>query len=253
MKKTVKTAMTAAMFAMSLGATAGNALYAQAIGNSALEAALSFEETTTGPRVTTVYGPPEIFTTTPEETQETFLLSGTVVTPEGTYTTTDEEYPIRLEGEATMPTTTTDIHTTTTTEGTCTIPVTTTPIITTTTTFPITVPLYGPPSVLYDSADVNTDKSLDARDLTALKRMILSGKRDAYWTELGDVNGDGVLDKKDIKALQRKLTGKPEDEDEDEDVTTTVTTTTTTTTTTEETEFWETYPQPVYGPPEYFQ
>jgi hypothetical protein len=236
---------------MSLGATAGNAQYAKAIGNSTLEAALSFEETTTA-MTQTVYGPPGMFTTTSEET-----LPPEALVPEGTtpiYTTTDEGDPIKMEGEATIPETTTTIHTTTHTEGTVVMPDITTTMPTTTTSFTtVTVPLYGPPSVLFDQADYYADKVLDARDLTALKRDILKGRTEYQWGQLGDLNGDGVRDKKDIKALIRKLTGKPEDEDEDEDTTTTVTTTTTTTTTTEETDFGETYPQPVYGPPEYFQ
>ena len=79
MKKTLKTAMTAAMFAASLGATAGNAQYANAISQQTLANALSIEETTTGTTVQTVYGPPEVMES----------LYGT--------TTTDEE--LQLEGE----------------------------------------------------------------------------------------------------------------------------------------------------------
>ena len=85
--------------------------------------------------------------------------------------------------------------------------------------------VYGPPWVFALPGDINYDDSIDARDLTLLKRAILEEnfrRSDLY---LGDLNGDDEIDKADVKELIRLLTGKPEDE-EDPEVTTDITTTT---------------------------
>jgi hypothetical protein len=216
------------MFAATLGATAGNAQYASAISQRALEQALSFEETTTATTIQTVYGPMGAVETT---TEDEIILPG----EEPIYTDDD----IEIGGDAPVYTDENGNY------------IEEPYYETEPTTFPETTVevLYGPPSVLFNHGDLNMDRKLDARDLTLLKQRYLKGYTSVSWGELGDLDGDGQLTKKDIKMLERQLTGKPEDEDEDEDTTTTVTTTTTTTTTTEETDFWETYPQPVYGPP----
>ncbi len=143
-------------------------------------------------------------------------------------------------------------------------------LMTTTSRQNTTVVLYGPPWVFYDQGDLNMDNNLDARDLSLLKAYLLSqdpdvdqdfrtfhNGRELYPERLGDFNSDGKVDKEDVKAMVRELTGKPENEEPI--VTTTTTTqpkpgTTTATITTQETlmDITETFPQDVYGPPEWF-
>lgn len=250
MKKTAKTAMTAAMFAASLGASANTACYANSIMQSnAASVGFDYAETTVGTTVQTVYGPPEVM--------------------ESLFGTTTEDMPIQLEGDMRVETTSEDelvtpgvapIYTDDEElreEGVVTVE-TTMPIVpegtvvttTCTTTMPTydtyPVPVYGPPSYFFKHGDLNMDRSLDSRDLTLLKRAILEGE--GYFDpELLDVNGDGAINKEDIKALQRQLTGKPEDEEGDQ--TRYAATTTTTMTTTID----EPIPQPEYGPPEWFE
>lgn len=251
MKKTAKTAMTAAMFAASLGASANTACYANTIMQSNA-AAVGFDYAETTTMVQPVYGPPEVMQS----------LFGTTTQPE----------PVKMEGEATMPITTEELAlpgepviTTTSEDELMTggvlpiyttterlVPEGTSPVVTTTTTttapmidtYPM--PLYGPPSVLFNAADMNMDKQLDARDLSKLKQMLLNGYTEVSWGQLGDLDGDHQITKNDIKILQRELTGKPEDEEEENDETRYNPVTTTTTTTT--TRRIETV-QPVYGPP----
>jgi hypothetical protein len=254
MKKTAKTAMTAAMFAASLGASANSACYANAImqSNAAMVGFDYAETSTVGTTVQTVYGPPEVM--------------------ESLFGTTTEDIPVQLEGDMRVETTNEDelvtdgvapIYTDDENlrdEGVVTVE-TTMPVLpegtvvttTCTTTMPhydtYPVPVYGPPSFFYKHGDPNMDSSIDVRDLSILKRVILEGEGYGIFDpELLDVNEDGRVNKEDIKALQRKLTGKPEDEDEQTTVLTGTTTTTTFTTTID-----EPIPQPAYGPPEWFE
>ena len=128
-------------------------------------------------------------------------------------------------------------------------PLTETTAETTITTEPIPQPAYGPPWMFAAPGDLNYDFSLDARDLTLLKRYLLSGKMDDASYRLANVNGDGEIDKKDVKELIRMLTGKPEDEDDPDVTTTAATQTATTETVTTTTDPYWNVPVPLYGPP----
>jgi hypothetical protein len=254
MKKTVKTAMTAAMFAASLGASANSAGYADSIiqGNAA-NVALDYTETMFTTTIQLVYGPPEVMkslfgTTTTEDTTTTTQLITEGTSPIVTTTTeeeiltggvvpiyTDDTEALKTAGEATVYTT-------------CTTPEAYID------TYP--VPVYGPPSYFYKTGDLNEDKSFDARDLTLIKRKIgrwLNEDPTLVLTYADrqqlDINGDGKLDKQDIIEYQRKLTGKPAEEEEPPVTTAVFTKENPTTTTTT----FEDIPQPVYGPPEWFE
>ena len=209
MKITLQSLLTAAVFASSLGTGLSDTFAVQA----------NNDDITQVPQTT--YGPP-VFTQT--ETDDlcckttSRIVYGTTVTTPTTTTSTSDRYP-DFTGTVTMPTTTT---TTTTTSrypefiGTVTTPTTTT--TTTATTFPEymgTVTTASEPIALAGEApiiegDLSRDGSIDARDVSKLKRNILNGSHDSY----NDINQDGVINKEDVKALIRLLTGKPEDEDE---------------------------------------
>ena len=219
MKKTLKTVMTSAMFAAALGVSAGSAPIVSAEKTSVpdvLPAEESLMQQTEATMVC-VYGPPEVMSSLEEERSTT--------------TTTTEELAI-----GGVP-----------------------PIVEETTEPPedvpeiIPQPAYGPPSAFYDISDVNMDRSLDARDLTALKRVILKAQDEGvdpmvYIGDLGDVNGDGVLDKEDVKALRRQLTGKSKEEEDAEEAQTTTTAPLITDMKSTETTTIYDIPQPDYGP-----
>ena len=217
MKKTLQTAMTAAMFAAA--ATAMTAGVSALPENSQVEALEMFAQNAAAPGTTTMtlYGPPPVDFTDDFGEEET------------TFTSTVETDPFT--------------------------PYDTDPVA-----------LYGPPSVFYESGDINMDRKLDARDLSNLKRILLSGQE--YWDRgMVDVNGDDIFDVEDIKAFRRKLTGKTKEQEEaeererqGEETTTTPTTTMTSTTTTFSgpTQTWPTttastvlttMTMPLYGPP----
>lgn len=268
MKKTMKTAMTAAMFAAAIGIGQNTANTSGVSAVDTLPEDQLMEATEDIPQ--DVYGPPSWFEEETDVTTEP-VAYGT----EAPVTTTEME-PIRLEGEATVPT---DEYP---------VPEGTVPIYDLTTTEPVPETmevLYGPPYVFFKKGDITMDNSVDARDLSVLKQALLEGKNVDWLRELGDVNGDGVFDEADIRELRRQLLGRSVEEDEEAEQTaegttvtttgttsvtttkktkpgkkeTTTTMTTTTTTTTEmitETLYgppYQTTVQPVYGPPSYFE
>ena len=228
MKKTLQSKLTAALFAAALS-TSGGTLSPQL--------ANAVNDITPVPQTT--YGPPAMTTadTTTETTSELLfsteaptvtmttsttqeLVYGTEA-PTAIMTTTTEE-PVQIKGEVTIPSI---VTTTTTTEDLVTGGV---------------VPIYVEPG------DVDMNGSIDARDLTLLKRYLLTQNkaRNLAGSDTYDVNQDGSLNKEDVQALVRLLTGKPEDE-EDPVVTAPTAvngTETSTTTFTEE-------PICLYGPP----
>ena len=239
MKKTVKTAMTAAMFATSLSAAAFTAT-AAADGHQNPDPVAEVErlETATAGTEVCVYGPPEVMeslfgTTLPEE----LALEGTSPIPSTTTITTTEvcmegTAPIMLEGDvAIYP------ETTTTTDD-----------------WEMVTPGIAP---LVMAGDLDGNFSLDARDISRLKNWLLQrmdeSEKPLTYDEIvaADFNSDGKIDKEDLILLIRSLTGKPEDEEEPA-VTTTMATAPEITTTTEV--FPETnIPDPVYGPPSWFE
>ena len=228
MKKSLHSVLTAAMFAAAVTTSAGGSA-AFALGSSSAEANLMAQ---TAREQQGVYGPPNWFTTEPALTKLTDTEPQDVYGPPNWFSESE-------------------------TNGTTTrIPPTvygppyfeTEPLSTEDVTEPIQQPAYGPPWMFAAPGDLNYDFSLDARDLTLLKRYLLSGKMDDASYRLANVNGDGEIDKKDVKELIRKLTGKPEDED-DPDVTTTATDATQPPESETTTDPWWDYPLPLYGPP----
>ena len=113
--------------------------------------------------------------------------------------------------------------------------------------------LYGPPPRDCVLGDMNLDGEIDVRDLSALKKVILSTEEHKYrlndygdpdgdgsgfgTNAIGDLNQDMVVDKADVQEMIRRLTGAPKDEDDPIVTTMTV-----------ETEV-ETMTQTSYGPP----
>lgn len=215
MKKTIRTAMTSAMFAAAIGVSAGNmpAGGASAVQNAA---ELPDEETLMTATMTEpvdVYGPPEYFSSL-EEAQQTTVPEEELMPAGETVMTTAYDEPLRDESEAPMETTTLELG------GVIPLP----------------------------TEDWNHDGVLNAADLTFMKRALL--ERTAADFE-GDLNYDGVFDKEDIKELRRRLTGKSKEQEDAEEAAATTTTTTVTeaalTTATED------IPQPDYGPMPYFE
>ena len=232
MKKSLHSVLTAAMFAAALTTSAGgSAVPAQ--GAAPAEAGL-MELTEREPQ--DVYGPPSWFETEPEKTEMTEPVTQPAYGP-----------PVWLETEP--ETTVTDIEPQPDYGPPHWDPLTETTAETTITTEPIPQPAYGPPWMFAAPGDLNYDFSLDARDLTLLKRYLLSGKMDDASYRLANVNGDGEIDKKDVKELIRMLTGKPEDEDDPDVTTTAATQTATTETVTTTTDPYWNVPVPLYGPP----
>ncbi|MBR4200633.1 MAG: hypothetical protein IKQ91_05090 [Oscillospiraceae bacterium] len=209
MKKTLKTAMTSAMFAAAIGIAAGNAPSGSA---AAEQNAVPSEEQlmdATTEEMNEVYGPPSWFTE-PE--------AGTTF-----------EEPLREEGVAPMETETEPVQ------------LAGEPLIE---TEPEPVALSG--DVPIPTYDLNGDNVSNAADLTMMKRALL--RNDLNFRYEYDLNYDGRFDKEDIKALRRELTGKSkEEEDAEEAAKQTSAPAATNIKTTETTTIYD-IPQPDYGP-----
>ena len=177
MKKTIQTIMTAAAFAAALGAGAGDTISAQFAAES-----VAADSVTTVPQTT--YGPPGWMMTTedPEELETLPIVTpGTVMHYELDTTTSSTTTTVTLEGTSPLPT---DLVT----DG--------------------VAPAYNEPG------DFDNNGSFDARDLTLLKRYLLSNKTTQGSAVMADIDLNGEVDKKDVEALLRLLTGKPEEEDQ---------------------------------------
>ena len=177
MKKTIQTIMTAAAFAAALGAGAGDTITAQFAAES-----VAADSITTVPQTT--YGPPGWMMTTedPEELETLPIVTpGTVMHYELDTTTSSTTTTVTLEGTSPLPT---DLVT----DG--------------------VAPAYNEPG------DFDNNGSFDARDLTLIKRYLLSNKTTQGSTVMADIDLNGEVDKKDVEALLRLLTGKPEEEDQ---------------------------------------
>lgn len=177
MKKTIQTIMTAAAFATALGAGAGDTITAQFAAES-----VAADSITTVPQTT--YGPPGWMMTTedPEELETLPIVTpGTVMHYELDTTTSSTTTTVTLEGTSPLPT---DLVT----DG--------------------VAPAYNEPG------DFDNNGSFDARDLTLLKRYLLSNKTTQGSAVMADIDLNGEVDKKDVEALLRLLTGKPEEEDQ---------------------------------------
>ena len=178
MKKTAQTLLTAAIFATALGSTVSSQ-FRQPV--QALEDPIAEVET----NLVDLYGPPSVFTSSPEE-----------------ITTTTRK--------------TRKTRTTETTKGTT---------YTTTTGEPETVPvvLYGPPWVFYGQGDANRDGVSDARDLTIIKQIALNGTgiaesygydpRGGSVIDIADVDHDGDVDADDVHMFMEEVLGIPKKEE----------------------------------------
>lgn len=217
MKKTLKTAMTSAMFAAAIGIAAGNLPHSNAAAGQDAPADEELLMNATAGEMEDVYGPPSWFTE-PEEPD-----------------VTEMDEPLREEGVAPMPLDTEPVQ------------LAGEPLIE---TEPEPIALSG--DVAVPTYDLNYDNVMSAADLTMMKRALLNGDTD-FWYEY-DLNYDGKFDKEDIKALRRMLTGKSREEEEAEEAaaTTAVTAAAAETTATTATDPFP-VPQPAYGPPEYFE
>ena len=100
--------------------------------------------------------------------------------------------------------------------------------------------------MIRQNPDVNGDLSVDARDISEMKRSLLNGAPNTIVDSALDFNHDGVFDKKDIITQIMELTGMPEWKPEDPAVTTTAAETAFPAT--ETTILSEILPQPAYGP-----
>ncbi len=231
MKKSLHSLLTAAMFAAAVTTSAGSVANAPNASAAPAENDL-ITETTTEPQC--VYGPPEWFTSESELTDITGTEPQDVYGPPGWFSETETMTDVTRNDPPTVygpphwfTDTETEAATTTTTDVTVDIP----------------QPAYGPPWMFAEPGDLNYDFTLDARDLTLLKRYLLEGEINDRIDRLANVNQDGKIDKEDVKELIRRLTGRPEDEELPEETTTAVVTDTTTDTTI------TTTVMPLYGPP----
>lgn len=84
------------------------------------------------------------------------------------------------------------------------------------TTFTLTtrgdpVGIYGPPSLLYPRGDVTRDKTVDARDLSRMKHLILTMQEPHLYAEqeISDLNRDGTVDQKDLEIMLHEVLGVP--------------------------------------------
>lgn len=233
MKKTVKTLMTAAVFAAAIGTIPSGT----AENSSATDYNPVLDEWQG------VYGPPPVTTTLAETTN--------LQTAYGTYT------PVESETTAFNP------------EQMTTVAVYGPPIAWNTTTAPISetettpvptvpVPVYGPPTAWI--GDLNDDNRVDVFDMVELRKAYVnymngSGSINFY---RADINQDGVIGISDLVMLQNYILGNikdfsnqiPESVSTEQQTSYANTTAATTAFVTSET---EPVPAPVYGPPIAFE
>lgn len=217
MKKTDKTALTAAIFAAALNAVP--------MGAAAYDPA---EEP-----IQDVYGPPSFFEETTDQqsqlTTNTNALTFTSTTTTPTQTSMEPLYgppwviwSIYPELTSTSSTTTTE---------------------------PLPQPAYGPPVMF---GDINGDYKVDTFDLVELRKLYSNNDYTKMYMESADVNVDGQLSVADLVALSRYLLGaaKGLGWDYTEPETTTQTTQTTAINTDEDpVASLTTHYTTVYGPP----
>lgn len=185
MKKTVKTAMTSAMFAAAIGVSAGNMPVSGASQSAAVRPA---EEPQTTEVTTTdlqLEGVPVVFE---ETTTEPDVMFDGEILPE---TTTTEE--VVFEGVAPMPEeTTTEVQ------------------------------LGGDVAVI--TGDLNYDYRVNAKDLSALKRAILEGERYQYEHDINDDGVVDKEDVKALRRMLTGKSKAEEDAEEEAQTTTTTVT-----------------------------
>lgn len=246
MKKTVQTMMTAAMFAATInmipsGTSAGTVSASASDYNPYAE---EWQD---------VYGPPETMpvVTSTLPAPITTVPSTVYGPPIAWNTTTEPATKPLITGFNPEQMTTVAVYGPPIAWNTTTAPVETVPEPTNT----IPAAVYGPPVAWI--GDVNSDNRLDVFDMIELRKLYIEGATD--WDDLyrADVNEDGAINIADLVMLQNYLLGKTENlreklpepvptEPQKSYVNTTNTTNTTNTVT-------EPIPEPVYGPPSFFE
>lgn len=108
------------------------------------------------------------------------------------------------------------------------------------------VPVYGPPEYM---GDINTDGRVDSFDLVEARKAIANGTEYIF---AGDMNQDGKFNVADLVSINKFILGKSDSAEDSTDPPTEATTETATEPETEPETVITTIPQPVYGPPEYF-
>ena len=207
MKKTIRTAMTAAIFAaanmsampsMAAGDSENNQWPAFNSGAADISESVEF----TGQNAYGVYGPPPTDGTwwdgepwaDPDyverlaTTVTTTMMPAPVYGPAPTTTVTDDDW------HSVLTTFTTTMATTSTTEIVTTMP----------------EPVYGPP-IYFFLGDANADGRVDSFDAIALRRMLVTGQGSMDERYYGDINQDGKVSISDLLLLQRYLLGKIKD------------------------------------------
>lgn len=247
MKKTVKTLMTATMFAVAMGtfptgtaetASADYNPYGEAIGTVYGPPVVMTETTTAQP----VYGTVPYWTTmttTNYNPQETFQT--VYGPPVSQITTSVEDYnPKHTETDfaavygpapywTTAPTTNYDPHETTTMQtvyGTYPFWSTETTAISQET---VPVPVYGPP--LAWKGDLDGDNRIDVFDMIGMRRKYLEAVLYGEYDSRADVNDDGEVNVADMVMLQKYILGAAKDFSSQPDETTVVPNSNTTKTT----------------------
>lgn len=199
MKKTLRTVVTAAMFAAAnlsaLPANADEGFEAPDLRNNVEREIYS--------EFYGAYGmpPTENVTTTAADFEQTFTTMTTTVRPQPVY----GPPPTTSEQLDTTTSTSQQIETTTTTSQEL------EELFTTTTAEPVPQPAYGPPIVLC-FGDVNVDGNVDSFDVLAVRKMLLNNEIDyrklRYEPYYGDMNGDGKLGISDLILIQKLVLGK---------------------------------------------
>ena len=192
MKKSLRTVVTAAMFAaanMSALPTmaAGDEIIKEQNGNRGVsEQSADIQQDIVAATTTAVY---PVYGTRPPHELTTTTTSTTSNIEEFLTMTTTTDYPTPLYGT--------------------TAPINLEEYLTTTTTVP--QPVYGPPIQDW-VGDVNLDGSVDSFDVLSVRKMLIKGTdkysdeyKEAYY---GDMNNDGKLTIADLILLQKYVLGK---------------------------------------------
>lgn len=231
MKKTDKTALTAAMFAAALNLipTSSGTVLAADTGETSAETAAVAEYDPAEEPLQEVYGPPVLFETTEPEslmTTATQPVVEPVYGPPWAFTTQTQ----------------TSVETTATTAASTTYDP----------SAEIEQPVYGPPAL----GDINWDGRVDAFDLIAARQAYISGTKVIYQEYAADVNGDGQFTVADIVMLSQYLLGQIDNfENTPAETQTTAQTTdqSLNTVTAPVTSVIDPYIEPVYGPPWWYE
>lgn len=222
MKKTERTALTAALFAAALNLipTGTNDMTSSAVGNDAAPAGVD-EYVPEADEPIGMYGPPWMFEQTTAPTTEP--LRTDVYPVYGTQPAWTTVTPVSSAQTTKPPLQTGIVYPVYGTQPAWTTAPETTPTATTTEMYAV----YGPPPVIKSKlGDLDDDGKVTAFDMVLLRQRYVN--RDLSFTDFRryDVNDDGRLDIADLVIMQQYLLGKINSFDD-----------------------FDPQPQPVYGPP----